>query len=98
MEKEIGELLNNILVDYTRGKQAWTDSMVRFAEGFEVKHGKKFIKIISGGSAWGFIVKEDGPKFKRGDILKAASWAAPAQNFARGNIITGGYKVVWMGA
>jgi hypothetical protein len=45
-------------------------------------------------SAFGFIVKEDfsiksttkGNFFKRGDLLKVASWAAPAKNFARGNI------------
>ena len=49
------------------------------------KPGKKYVKIISkaqsgsGSSVWAFIVKETG------DILKPASWKAPAKH-ARGNI------------
>jgi hypothetical protein len=46
---------------------------------------------------WGFIVKEDGGKFRKGDILKAAGWNAPATNSARGNIIDGGYSIQWTG-
>jgi hypothetical protein len=41
--------------------------------------GKRYIKIVVGTSAWAFIDKENG------DILKPASWAAPAKH-ARGNI------------
>ena len=41
---------------------------------------------------WGFVVNTDNDKkFKKGDILKAAGYAAPARNFARGNILEGGY-------
>jgi hypothetical protein len=60
--------------------------------------GKKYIKITkhNHGSVWGFVVKEDGPKFRKGDILKAASWAAPATNAARGNVFDG-YKIQWTG-
>jgi hypothetical protein len=51
--------------------------------------GKKYIKIVNNGSAAGFIVNiESDKKFKRGDLLKAASWNAPARNFSRGNIFT----------
>jgi hypothetical protein len=64
---------------------------------FEV--GNKFIKIISGTSVHSFIVKEDEVKFKKGDILKAATWKAPAKNFARGNIINEDFgQVRWTGA
>jgi hypothetical protein len=42
-------------------------------------------------------VKEDMPKFKKGTILKAASWAAPAKNYGRGNILDGNYDVRWTG-
>ena len=36
-------------------------------------------------------------KFKKGDLLKAAGWAAPARNAARGNILKGGYVINWTG-
>jgi len=58
--------------------------------------GKKYVKLISDNSVWGFVVKEDGDKFKKGDILKAASWNAPAKNKARGNIFEE-YDVNWTG-
>jgi hypothetical protein len=37
-------------------------------------------------------------KFKKGDILMAAGWNAPARNAARGNILDGGYDINWTGA
>ena len=64
---------------------------------------KKYIKIITGKhggnrSVWGFIVNTDeDKKFKKGDLLKAAGWAAPARNSARGNILKGGYVINWTG-
>jgi len=46
---------------------------------------------------WGFVVKEDGPKFNKGDILMAAGWSAPATNKARGNIFDDQIEVQWTG-
>ena len=72
----------------------------KFADGFVVKKGKKYIKILTnnGGSAWGFVVNTDGDKkFKRGDLLMCAGWAAPARNRARGNVLDGGYNINWTG-
>ena len=40
-------------------------------------------------SVKGFIVKSGDKKFREGDMLKAAGWAAPARNFARGNVLDG---------
>ena len=76
---------------------------LEFATGIEVSYGKKYIKIITGKhggnrSVWGFIVNTDeDKKFKKGDLLKAAGWSAPARNAARGNILKGGYVINWTG-
>jgi len=71
-----------------------------FNESLTYKAGSKYIKITrERGGVWGFVVNiENDKKFKKGDILKAAGWAAPARNFARGNILDGGYTVDWTGA
>jgi len=68
-----------------------------YADNFTINtRGSKYVKLINKGSVWGFVVKKDGDKFKRGDILKPASWAAPATNKARGNIFEE-YTVQWTG-
>jgi hypothetical protein len=72
------------------------DMIERFEKNLRVEEGKKYIKIIQGGSVWGFVVKDNGPQFKEGDILKAASWASPAKNAARGNVFNG-YSIAWTG-
>lgn len=76
-----------------------------FNAGVVYEIHRKFIKVITGRAGAGasvhsFIMLEDDGKFKRGDILKAASWRAPAKNFARGNVLTGKFerRVSWTGA
>jgi sulfate adenylyltransferase subunit 1 (EFTu-like GTPase family) len=74
-----------------------TRSMIsNFENGFKITEGNKYIKIIQGGSVWGFIAKNDDGKFKRGDILKPAGRSTPAKNAARGNVF-GGYNIMWTG-
>ena len=73
------------------------DQVTNFDETTEVKDGRKYVKIIRDNTVWGFIVKADFKHFKKGDILKAAGWNAPALNKARGNILDGGYTVRWTG-
>ena len=57
-----------------------------------VEVGNKFIRIWHGSSCWGFISRVDGDlkgsPIKKGDLLKAATWKAPAKH-ARGNIMDG---------
>jgi hypothetical protein len=57
-----------------------------------VEVGNKFIRLWQGTSCWGFISRVDGDlkgsPIKKGDLLKAATWKAPAKH-ARGNIIDG---------
>jgi len=62
-----------------------------------VRPGKKYIKIVQENSVFAFIVKEDFKHFKKGDILKAAGYNAPALNSARGNVLTGNYPIQWTG-
>jgi len=67
-----------------------------YVNSFEVKYGRKYIKILSNHGAIAFIVGTDeDKKFKKGDILKAASYAAPARNGAWGNVLDGNYSINW---
>ena len=100
----INEYCDHIVANYA----SWGDqSEVRkqmiadFTVGVEA--GRKFIKITQGRtgsrSVHSFVVFGDQGKFKHGDILKAASWRAPAKNFPRGNVLDGTYdKITWCGA
>lgn len=101
MQNELNTYIDQIKADYLAwwdGREVNQDMVNRFNESIRIDEGKKFFKIVTNGSVHSFIVKEDMPKFPRGTILKAASWAAPAKNFGRGNILNGGYKVAWTGA
>jgi len=49
--------------------------------------GKKYVKVVVGNAAWGFVLLENDAKFKKGDLLKSAGWSKPARNYARLNII-----------
>lgn len=104
MEKQIEALINAINQDYINWwgekiKQPHVQEMVQdFQKSVRIDEGSKYIKIVKQGSVWGFIVKTDKDKlFRKGDILKAAGFNAPARNKARGNILDGGYKIQWTG-
>jgi len=109
MLDQIETLLDTIKQDYydwtvrcKKGAENFSDhnhKMIQeFNEGLTWTRGQKYIKIISNRSVWGFVVKTDNDKkFRKGDILKAAGYNAPARNAARGNIIDGNYTVQWTG-
>ena len=67
-----------------------------FREGLAYLPGNKYLKIVSKNSVWGFI-NLGNPKFKEGDLLKAAGWSAPALNKPRGNIFDHNYVINWTG-
>jgi len=77
-----------------------------FNDSIRVEPGKKYIKITTAigtsRSVHSFLAAKDfttskGVQFKKGDILKAASWQNPTLNAPRGNIF-GDYVVKWTGA
>ncbi len=79
------------LSDYSKG------AIDRFNAGIRAEYNRKYTKIISDNSVWGFVVAvNDDAKFKLGDILRAASWSIPARNASRGNIF-GNYSIRWTG-
>ena len=72
-----------IVADYARFLKEIDGSKDKF--GIEFEAGSKYVKIvsISGGgsrSVHCFVEKANG------NILRAASWKAPARNFVRGNV------------
>jgi len=113
MNNEMTTLLENIKEDYLKWTTKCADAkgcvtlsetnekmIAAFNEGISYKAGTKYIKITrERNGVWGFVVNTDNDKkFKKGDILKAAGYAAPARNFARGNILEDGYISRWTGA
>ena len=106
MQQQIDALIETIKADYSEwmlrsvtNMKVTTDMIERFNNSVDYTVGKKYIKVLNGnGSVWGFVVNTDtDAKFRKGDILKAAGWNAPARNAARGNIVDGGYCVNWTG-
>ena len=111
MRNEIEKVLESMREDYCRWSRSGRDTSEKilsdmerdFCEGLEVTEGSRYWKIISdkrgSRSVCGFIVKAGDKKFREGDMLKAAGWAAPARNFARGNVLdgTGVDNVRWTG-
>jgi len=108
MKEQIQKLIEDIKADYAswhqRGRSANTEvsqkMVARFNEGIGYTVGKKYIKITkeNNGCVWGFVVNTDDDKqFRKGDILKAAAWNAPARNAPRGNILDGNYQIQWTG-
>ena len=81
--------------DFCREMDIREEMSENFCNGLEVEENRRYWKIThTNGSGTqrsvsGFIVKAGEKKFREGDMLKAAGWAAPARNFARGNVLDG---------
>ena len=105
VENGINNMLDAAAHDYKSMDLTYRTSD-EFRDGFMIRTGQKYIKIgrLSKmnpgkmGSVWGFVVNtDDDAKFKRGDILMAAGFNAPARNAPRGNVLEGGFNINWTG-
>ena len=74
-----------------------------YADNLHYTVGSKYIKVINSAHnsncVEAFVVNTDkDKKFRLGDILKPAGWAAPARNFPRGNVLERTFeRVRWTG-
>ena len=96
MENLIQKFLDDMYTSYER----WNTNTVspdyeaerneRYKNSLSFSIGKKYIKIISNGAAFAFVVNADNDdKFRRGAVLMPAGWKPPARNSPRGNILDG---------
>ena len=81
------DAMDNLLVKIQEAYDGWGRNNKKL--DLSLKPGRKFIKVVEGNRVWGFVAKVDGthkglPMLK-GDILKAATWRAPAKH-SRGSI------------
>ena len=110
MRNEIEKVLEAMREDYCRWSRAGssgsseikTEMEEDYCNGLTVTEGSRYYKIVSetrgSKSVQGFVVKAGDKKFREGDLLKPAGWAAPARNFARGNVLDGDLRGVrWTG-
>ena len=109
MNEAVKTLIEEIKKDYVRwtyqcakGELSETNKkmIANFEEGVRFEEGRKYIKVLTDTSVWGFIVAvEDDKKFNKGDILMPASYNSPARNKARGNVFDlENYATRWVGA
>ncbi len=106
LEEGIKNLMSGAKQDYVRMS---TNNGLKELTGYSLEqtnkwdsntrifNGKKYIKVVQENGVFCFIVKEDFKHFKKGDVLKAAGYNAPALNSARGNVLTGNYAIQWTG-
>ena len=106
LEEGIKNLMSGAKQDYVRMS---TNNGLKELTGYSLEqtnkwdsntrifNGKKYIRVVQENGVFCFIVKEDFKHFKKGDVLKAAGYNAPALNSARGNVLTGNYAIQWTG-
>jgi hypothetical protein len=94
LDEAVHNYVNHLANDY--GKNGYNNKK------FYAVHGRKYLHIVmedNQRSSHSWVMLVDDKKFNRGDILKSASWNAPARNFKRGNVLTGEFKHIrWCGA
>ena len=97
MDLALTEYMDAIQADYNR----WNQNLEFKPDALNVtiNRGSKFYKVVVGTGVHSFVCRKAHDQWKVGDVLKAASWAQPAKNFVRGNVLTQTYlnPVRWAG-
>ena len=86
VEEFVGVLTNQINEYYKENRSNLPRPYIK------LEIGSKFNRIYVNNTIWGFIARKDGSlkgrPYRRGDLLKAASYSTPAP-ISRGNVIEG---------
>jgi hypothetical protein len=107
MDMALTEYADYLKADYHGwGETDAQRARIDLANDYDItfQRGQKFIKVVHIGrgnhrSVHSFICIKAHDKWAVGDILKAASWASPAKNFRRGNVLRQEWSAVhWTGA
>lgn len=98
-QKHVDAYIDYIMNDYNEwcDRADITNTTLRNETKWIAEEGRNYIKIIhcrgkdhagrdGQRSVHSFIVKKATKKFVEGDVLMAASWKAPATNFARATV------------
>ena len=104
LQEGITNMMNGAKEDYAKWSDNGTDmsaytkeQLAKWDDSISIREGKKYIKVVRDNGVFCFISKIDFKHFKKGDILKAAGYNAPALNQPRGNVLTGNYAIRWTG-
>jgi hypothetical protein len=107
MKDEIQKYFDSLIANYDDwqentvqlgGAEIAARMIASFKANSRIDFGSKYAKIVLNNSAHSFVVLTDNDKkFNKGDILKSASWAAPARNFSRGNVFNDVLPNRWLG-
>lgn len=99
LEAGLHALGAHIQLDYDKWLTSLNFDRAGKHKNIEYQHGKKYIRVVISDSISPSRSAHCFVEVATGNIMKSASWASPAKNFSRGNVITRDFsRVTWTGA